>query len=239
MSASSFPLLISALFSVSEAELPQPDTPTPPCCCWTDRQADLPGQWHNVCHPSPPSCTSLLHAGAEGRQGGLTSSLYLPQGSHLHTVLRATRGGSPKASPPSPLTHTGGDRSLPPPRSLHPQEGLQQIPRRGTGDDGEAEAAAGRGARQWAARTALTMAISPARRVQKVQSKVVLVPASPHMHRAPKSEKPGLPRGFAWKRVVLFIRRGCWSLLHSRACARDFEVVRVRCGTGDIVMDRP
>lgn len=108
MSASSFPLLITALFSVSGAELPQPDTPTPPCCCWTDRQADLPGQWHNVCHPSPPSCTSLLHAGAEGRQGGLTSSLYLPQGSHLHTVLRATRGGSPKASPPSPLTHTGG-----------------------------------------------------------------------------------------------------------------------------------
>lgn len=47
--------------------------------------------------------------------------------------------------------------------------------------------------------------------------------------------QPGLARGLTWKmRVVLFIsERG------SSTCARDFEMVQVRCRIWEVVMDRP
>lgn len=87
-----------------------------------DRQTDLPGQWHNVCHPSPPSCTSLLPAGAEGRQGG---SHQLPASDTRFPPphgAQSYKGRQPKGIAPLPHSLTLGGHVSPTP-SLPPSPG--------------------------------------------------------------------------------------------------------------------
>lgn len=113
--------------------------------------------------------------------------------------------------------------------ALPPQEGLQQQGQ-GLWVTGEVRAAAHLEPRVMGTQSG--SGCQPCQVIQKVQSKALSVPVG-GLHVCP--QKPGLPRGFAWKmRVVLFV-----SEQGSSTCTRDFEMVQVRCRIWEAVMDRP
>lgn len=130
-------------------------------------------------------------------------------------------------SPSFPLSHAVGARPS------HPRRVCSSQPRTGTVGDRRGEGccppgAQGDGHPEWL----WLPALPPCQVIEKVQSKAFSVPAG-GLHVCP--QEPGLPRGFAWKmRVVLFS-----SEQGSSTCARDFEMVQVRCRVWEVVMDGP
>lgn len=155
-------------------------SPAPPRWGLPDRPTythQLPGRWHSVCHPFPPSRPREMKGGGGAHQlpaSGTGIPPTRPAPSH--------QGGQPKGiTPPSFPTLSGrGRASLPPP----PAPG--------------GSAAVSQGEGLWVTGCS-HQPCHPARRVEKVQSKAFSVPAGqpavPLSIAPPKSKGPGLPGG--------------------------------------------
>lgn len=184
-------------------------SPAPPRWGLPDRPTyahQLPGRWHSVCHPFPPSRPREMKGGGGAHQlpaSGTGIPPTRPAPSH--------RGGSPKASPPLlPHSLRPGESISPTPSS--PRRVCSSQPRRGTVGDG------------------LQPSALPPCQASRESAKQSVFGASraaggPRKHRAPKKQGARFTRG-----EVGGVSHGKRGLCHSAAKGAAHH-----CGAAELV----